>query len=91
MYSKYVKDFKTLECAKQYSLQYNSKDDQIMFIVKYKHDYYQVRSANTDKDISLIIEDLLNYMYDHNCYIVGFSYNYNGWDSNCKTFIEIHY
>ena len=81
--------FKTLYIAKDFALQ-NIEDNKIMIIQLIDGCYY-VKSAETDKDISLITDFLLDYMSDNNCYIIGFACHFNGWNSDCKLFIDINY
>lgn len=81
--------FKTLYIAKDFALQ-NINDKKIMIIQLIDGRYY-VKSAETDRDISLITDFLLDYMSDNNCYILGFACNFKGWNSECKLFIDINY
>lgn len=82
--------FKTFEEAKRYAMESNHNDNQIM-IIKHDTNFYYICPLKTDNDISLILESLLEYMNDYNCYIVGFTYNFNGWDSSCKLYIDINF
>lgn len=81
--------FKTLYIAKDFALQ-NIEDNKIM-IIQLIDGLYYVKSAETDKDISLITDYLMDYMSDNNCYIIGFACHFNGWNSDCKLFIDINY
>lgn len=85
-----VADFKQFNIAKEFALS-NVKDNQVM-IIQLINDHYYVKSAETDKkDISMLTDFLLDYMYDNNCYVLGFTCIFRGWNSDCNLFIEINY
>ena len=87
---KSVNRFRTLEEAKKYALD-NTRTKQIYIIITDNSTYFDVCCCNTDEDIPLIVEKLLDYMQSYNKYVVGFAYYYNGWNFDCKLFIDINY
>lgn len=87
---KFSNRFKTLEEAKKYALD-NTRTKQIYIITTDNNNYYDVSWLHTDDDIPMIIEKLQDHMNHHNKYISGFTYYYNGWNDECKLFIDINY
>ena len=87
---KFINRFRTLEEAKKYALD-NTKNYRIMVIIGDKDVYYDVCSAEIDMDVSMIVDNLLEYMNDNNCYVAGFTYKHRGWNSNCTLYIDINY